>query len=212
GKVRCSVSSNKIDMLCMSSHKLYGPKGIGALYVRRKNRRIQIAPLIHGGGQENGMRAGTLNVPAIVGFGMAAEIARRELAEESSRLAQLRERLEMSIINLPATFVNGQLGPRMPNVSNITFRHTKASEIMMAVPDIALASGSASVSGTRDPSHVLLAMGLSAEDAHSSIRFSLGRFNNADEIDRCIAQVAGAVTRLRTNSPVWQLYQSGAIE
>lgn len=212
GKVPCLVSSNHTDMLCLSGHKLHGPKGVGALYVRRKRKPIQVAPLLHGGGQENRLRAGTLNVPAIVGLGKAAEIARQELTGESSRLTRLRNELEAALVQLPATFVNGGRAPRLPNVSNITFRHLKAAEVMVNVPDIALASGSACVSGTRDPSHVLQAMGLSTEDAHSSIRFSLGRFNTEDEIHHSIAQITATVTQLRTNSPVWQLYQSGAID
>lgn len=212
GKIPCGVSSNYIDILCLSGHKLYGPKGIGALYIRRKSRRTQIDALLHGGGQENRLRAGTLHVPGIVGMGKAAEIAQQSLAEEGARLMSLRNRLETALTQLPATFINGKETARLPNVSNITFRHVKAAEIMIGAPDLALASGSACVSGTRDPSHVLQAMGLMVDDAHASIRFSLGRFNTDEEINICITKITETVTKLRTNSPVWQLYRTGAID
>lgn len=212
GKIPCQVTTNRIDMLCLSSHKFYGPKGVGALYIRRKSKPTQIGALLHGGGQEHKLRAGTLHVPGIVGLGEAAEIAQRQMDSENIRLAALRNKLETALARLPATVINGKETLRLPHVSNITFRHVKAAEIMVAVPDIALASGSACVSGTRDPSHVLQAMGLDADDAHASIRFSLGRFNTENEIDTVIEKITETVGRLRQDSPIWQLYQAGAID
>ncbi|SEK65108.1 cysteine desulfurase family protein [Parapedobacter koreensis] len=212
GKVPIAVGDMQLDMLCLSAHKLYGPKGVGALYIRRRSKRIQTGALLHGGGQENKLRAGTLNVPGIVGLGQAAVIAQQQLAPESLRLAQLRDSLEAGLLALPATFANGQTAPRLPHVSNITFRHLKADQIMVAVPDIALASGSACVSGTRDPSHVLKAMGLSDTDAHSALRFSLGRFNTEEDIRTGITQITSAVQRLRASSPIWQLYEAGVMD
>jgi len=211
GKVPLAVDAMGADLLCLSAHKLYGPKGVGALYTKRRNKRIQTGALLHGGGQENKLRAGTLNVPGIVGLGEAAAIAQQELPTESSRLAKLRDELEAGLTKLPLTFVNGLGTARLPNVSNIMFKHLKADQIMVNVPDIALASGSACVSGTRDPSHVLKAMGLSDADAHASLRFSLGRFNTAEDIRDCIAQVASAVDDLRASSPIWQLHQAGMV-
>ncbi|MGK6351159.1 cysteine desulfurase family protein [Parapedobacter sp. DT-150] len=212
GKVDVDLRTAGIDLLCVSAHKLYGPKGVGALYVRRRSRRIQTGALLHGGGQEHKLRAGTLNVPGIVGLGMAAEIAQQHLADESRRLEALRDRLEAALTKLPATVVNGQHAQRLPHVSNISFRHLKADQIMVNVPDIALASGSACVSGTRDPSHVLKAMGHPDADAHAALRFSLGRFNTAEEVESCIAQVRAAVETLRASSPIWQLHEAGLVD
>ncbi len=212
GKIPVDVTATDIDIGCLSAHKIYGPKGVGALYVKRRNKRIQLGALLHGGGQENKLRAGTLNVPGIVGLGQAAEIAKHRLTEEAMRLSRLRDALEKALAKLPATFINGQGTLRLPHVSNMTFRHLKAAEIMVNVPDIALASGSACVSGTRDPSHVLLAMGLSEADAHASIRFSLGRFNTAAEIDSAIGQISSAVEQLRASSPIWQMHEAGIID
>jgi len=212
GKVPINVAESGVDLLCLSAHKLYGPKGVGALYVRHRRKRIQTGVLLHGGGQENKLRAGTLNVPGIVGFGKAAALAGKEVGSDSLRLEKLRDELERGLIALPATFVNGLGTARLPNVSNIAFRHLKADQLMVSVPDIALASGSACVSGTRDPSHVLKAMGLSDADAHASIRFSLGRFNTSEDIRTCIAQVTASVGKLRTASPIWQLHTSGLVD
>ena len=212
GKIPVDVGANGVDILCLSAHKLYGPKGVGALYIRRKNKRVQVGAMLHGGGQENKLRAGTLNVPGIVGLGSAAEIAKQSLGDEPIRLGKLHDTLETTLTKLPATFVNGRGAPRLPHVSNITFRHLKAAEIMVNVPDIALASGSACVSGTRDPSHVLMAMGLPEADAHAALRFSLGRFNTADDINTCITQITSAVEKLRASSPIWQLHEAGLID
>lgn len=212
GKLEIDVSKAGPDLLCLSAHKLYGPKGTGALYIRRRNKRIQTGALLHGGGQENKLRAGTLNVPGIVGLGKAAEISGQRYAEEATRLAALRDTLETKLAKLPATAINGQSAPRLPHVSNITFKHLRADQIMVNVADIALASGSACVSGTRDPSHVLMAMGLSAADAHASLRFSLGRFNTEAEVHAAIEQLTIAVQKLRASSPIWQLYEAGLVE
>lgn len=209
GKIPVDVGETGPDLLCMSAHKLYGPKGIGALYVRRRRKRIQTGVLLHGGRQENGLRAGTLNVPGIVGFGAAAAIAAREIDAEAQRLSVLRDRLESSLCKLPLVTVNGQQSPRLPHVTNLLFRHLKADQLMVAIPDVAVASGSACVSGTRDPSHVLKAMGLSDSDAHASIRFSLGRFTTDEEIETTIERVTLAVNDLRAASPVWQLHTAG---
>ncbi|MGV3763541.1 cysteine desulfurase family protein [Parapedobacter sp.] len=212
GKMMIDLSKSGPDLLCLSAHKLYGPKGTGALYIRRRNKRIQTGALLHGGGQENKLRAGTLNVPGIVGLGKAAEIARQRLVGEMPRLMRLRDMLESQLSKIPATAINGRDAPRLPHVSNITFRHLRADQIMVTVPDIALASGSACVSGTRDPSHVLMAMGLSPTDAHASLRFSLGRFNTEAEIGTVIKQLTDAVKKLRAASPIWQLHDAGLVE
>lgn len=212
GKIEIDVRDTGPDLLCLSAHKLYGPKGAGALFVRRRSKRIQTGALLHGGGQENKRRAGTLNVPGIIGLGKAAEMARQRLAEEARRLAALRDILETTLAKLPATVVNGQGASRLPHVSNITFKHLRADQIMMSVPDIALASGSACVSGTRDPSHVLMAMGLSASDAHASLRFSMGRFNTEAEVHTAIRQLTSAVEQLRASSPIWQLHKAGLVK
>ncbi|WP_262249017.1 cysteine desulfurase family protein [Parapedobacter soli] len=212
GKVQIDVANGGPDLLCLSAHKLYGPKGIGALYTRRRSKPIQTGALLHGGGQENKLRAGTLNVPGIVGLGKAAELAHRWRTEDTARLGTLRDTLETALAKLPATQVNGKGTARLPHVSSITFKHLRAAEIMVSVPDIALASGSACVSGTRDPSHVLMAMGLSAADAHASLRFSLGRFNTEAEIQTAIGLLTTAVEKLRATSPVWQLYEAGLVE
>ncbi|SKB56280.1 cysteine desulfurase [Parapedobacter luteus] len=212
GKVPVYVGDGYPDLLCLSAHKCYGPKGVGALYTKRRNKRIQTGALLHGGGQENKLRAGTLNVPGIVGLGEAAAIAQRQLATEAPRLGTLRDTLETGLMALDASFVNGRGAPRLPHVSNITFRHLKADQVMVNVPDIAIASGSACVSGTRDPSHVLKAMGLSDADAHASIRFSLGRFNTVAEVDTAIAQLTSVIPQLRASSPIWQLYKAGQVD
>lgn len=205
GKLGIAVTDMGVDLLCLSAHKLYGPKGVGALYIKRRRKPVQTGALLHGGGQESGLRAGTLNVPGIVGFGAAAQLAAQRLPEEMGRLSGYRDQLEGALTLLPETMVNGANSARLSNVSNITFRHLRADQIMVNVPDIALASGSACVSGTRDPSHVLQAMGLTEADAHASIRFSLGRFNTEDDIRACVDQVTAAVDKLRAESPVWHL-------
>ena len=211
GKVAVTTGNEGPDLLCLSAHKLYGPKGTGALYVRRRSKRIQTGALLHGGGQENKLRAGTLNVPGIVGLGIAAELAGQQLVSEPQRLSALRDTLERALAALPETAINGKDAPRLPHVSNLLFRHLRADQIMVSVPGIALASGSACVSGTRDPSHVLMAMGLTEADAHASLRLSLGRFNTEQEIQVAIQQLSGAVDKLRAASPIWQLHEAGLL-
>lgn len=212
GKTNIDLQSTPIDLLCLSAHKLYGPKGVGALYIRRKRKPIQTGALLHGGAQENKLRAGTLNVPGIVGLGKAAELANKQIKSDTETPGLLRNRLELALSALPETRINAAEAKRLAHVSNITFRHLKAAEIMVNMPEIALASGSACVSGDREPSHVLLAMGLSAEDAHASLRFSLGRFTTGEDIDRTIQRVTETVEKLRADSPVWQLHQAGLID
>lgn len=211
GKQNIDLSQTPIDLLCLSAHKFHGPKGAGALYIRKKNKRIQIAPLLHGGGQEHGLRAGTLNVPAIVGMGKAAELAKAKLDTEIIRLARLRDKLENMILTLPQTYVNGLGTERLPHVSNITIRHLRAASLIARLPMLCLSTGSACVSGSRDPSHVLIAMGRNPEDAFSSIRLSLGRFNTEEEIVQAGTQICGAIVALRAESPNWQLFEKGMI-
>lgn len=212
GKEKLDLQHIPIDILTLSAHKMYGPKGIGALYIRKKNKRIQFTPLLHGGGQEEGKRAGTLNVPAIVGMGKAAELCIKALeTQEPDRLAELRDHLENGLLTLPQTYVNGLDAPRLKNVCNITFRHIIAATLLTKLQNICLATGSACVSGSRDPSPVLLAMGLNTEDALSTIRISLGRFNTSEDIDYALIQLTTTVNTLRKESPSWQLFENDMI-
>jgi cysteine desulfurase len=201
GKIPVNVNEDGIDLLAMSAHKLYGPKGIGALYVRRRNPRVRLSAQIHGGGHEAGLRSGTLNVPAIVGLGKACELANLEMNEDAQRLSRLRDKLENGLLSLEEAQVNGDRTHRLPHVTNISFKHVKAEEILMAVnKEIALSSGSACTSAVMEPSHVLKALGLSDELAYSSLRFSLGRFTTEDQVDYVIEKITAAVNRLRTVS------------
>lgn len=211
GKQKIDLRQIPIDILCLSAHKFHGPKGAGALYVRKKNKRIQIGSLLHGGSQESGWRAGTLNVPAIVGMGKAAELAKAKLDTEIIRLAGLRDKLERMLLTLPQTYINGQGTNRLPHVSNVTIRHLRAASLIPKVPLLCLSTGSACVSGSRDPSHVLMAMGRNPEDAFSSLRLSLGRFNTEEEIEKAGNQICATVAALRTESPNWQLFEKGLI-
>lgn len=211
GKLPLSLRQLPIDMLACSAHKLHGPKGIGVLYVRRKNRRIQLEPLLHGGSQENSLRAGTLNVPAIVGFGKAAQLARTKYTHSYEEMSRLRDALESSLLSLPETFINGNLNARMANVSNLTFRHISAAQLMRKIPNMAFSSGSACTTGTLEPSHVLIASGLSKEDARATVRLSLSRFTTLNEIDSAINLLTNAVTELRNESPAWMLHQQGLL-
>lgn len=212
GKIPISVKSIGIDLMAFSAHKIYGPKGVGGLYVRRKTKRIQLEPLMMGGGQENGLRGGTLNVPGIVGMGTAALLCKQSMLEESKRQGILRDYLQESLLKLEETAVNGLTNNRLSHVTNIRFRFLKAEHIMVSLGNIALASGSACSTGSLDPSHVLLAMGLSKDDAHASLRFSLGRFNTQEEIEQTIALVSKKIKELRAESPAWQLFKSGLID
>jgi len=210
GKIPVDVHSMGIDLLSYTAHKLYGPKGVGALYVRRKNPRVRLAPMMDGGGHERGMRSGTLNVPGIVGFGKACEIAMEVMAEESARLIYLREKLRNGIMDsLDEVSVNGHLTKRMPGNINLSFAYVEGESLLMGLREIALSSGSACTSATLEPSYVLQALGVSAELAHSSVRFGLGRFNTEEEVDYVIKRVAETVNRLREMSPLYEMAKAG---
>ena len=209
GKIPFDVGSSRADLVSLSAHKMYGPKGIGALYVRRKPR-VRITPIIDGGGHERGMRSGTLNVPGIVGFAKAAELCRLEMAEESSRVLALRERLRKGIeARVTNTVVNGSLEHRLPGNLNISFAFVEGEAMMMALKDVAVSSGSACTSASLEPSYVLRALGVAEEMAHTSIRFGLGRFTTEAEVDYVIDLVADKVKKLRDMSPLWEFAQSG---
>jgi cysteine desulfurase len=209
GKVPFDVEEMKVDLASITSHKMYGPKGVGALYVRRKPR-VRIAPLIDGGGHERGMRSGTLNVAAIVGFGKAAELARQEMADESARLLRLREKLRKGIMDkLDMVTVNGSLEQRLPGNLNISFAYVEGEALMMAIKDVAVSSGSACTSASLEPSYVLRACGVEEDLAHSSIRFGLGRFNTEEEVDYVINLMVEKVSRLRDMSPLYEMAKDG---
>ena len=198
GKVPVDVNKDGIDLMAFSAHKMYGPKGIGALYVRRKNPRVKITPQIDGGGHERGMRSGTLNVPAIVGFGKACELCMEEMTSESERLSELRDKLEKALLNLEESYVNGSKENRLPHVTNISFKNVESEGLMMGFnKDIAVSSGSACTSASLEPSYVLKALGLGDDLAHSSLRFGLGRFTTEEQIDYTIQQVTKTVNKLR---------------
>jgi len=211
GKVPIDVESQHIDLLALSAHKFYGPKGVGALYMKRKRNPIQVGSFLHGGKQENHQRAGTLNVPGIVGMGAAALLAKANMDQESKRLAKLRDKLESYLLKLPETFRNGDMQERLSHVTNICFRYVKNVELMAAVPQLALSSGSACATGSREPSHVLTAMGLTEMDAHCSIRFSLGAQTTEQEINQTCKLIDQAVTKIRQQSPIWQMHLNGVI-
>jgi cysteine desulfurase len=197
GKIPVDVSDG-IDLMAFSSHKLYGPKGVGALYVRRKNPRVKLAAQIDGGGHEKGMRSGTLNVPGIVGFGKACDICLKEMNDDADRLHQLRDKLEQSLLHLQDVKVNGSTGARLPNVTNVSFKHVDGNALLIGLSKIlAVSSGSACTSASPEPSYVLKALGLDDDLAHSSIRFSLGRFTKEEEIDVAIEHVSKTVKKLR---------------
>ena len=209
GKIPFSVESSRVDLASISAHKMYGPKGVGALWVRRKPR-VRIDPIMDGGGHERGMRSGTLNVPGIVGFGKAAEIAKAEMAEEAQRLVYLRNKLLHGIqAGLTDVYVNGSLEHRLPGNMNISFAFVEGEGLMMALKDLAVSSGSACTSASLEPSYVLRALGVGEELAHTSIRFGLGRFNTEDEVDFVIKLVVDKVLRLRELSPLWEMHQEG---
>jgi cysteine desulfurase len=194
--------------MSFSAHKSYGPKGVGALYVRRKPR-VRIEPLIHGGGHERGMRSGTLPVHQIVGMGAAFRIAREEMSHENARIRKLRNRLLRGLTEIDEVYVNGSLEQRVAHNLNVSFAFVEGESLMMAIKDLAVSSGSACTSASLEPSYVLRAIGRPDELAHSSIRFSLGRTTTEAEIDRAVALVRSAVTRLRTLSPLWDMHQEG---
>jgi cysteine desulfurase len=210
GKVPIHVEQAHVDLLSLSAHKMYGPKGIGALYVRRKNPRVEIAPQIHGGGHERGLRSGTLNVPGIVGLGKACEICRLEMPQEAERVGRLRDRLKQLLEDgLDDLHINGSMESRLPNNLNVSFAHVLADSLLMALRDVAVSSGSACSSATQAPSHVLQALGLEPDLARSSIRFGLGRFTTEEEIEFAAARVIETVKRLRELSPLYQALKEG---
>jgi cysteine desulfurase len=210
GKIPVDVKRDGIDLLAFSAHKMYGPKGIGALYVSRKNPRVKLSAQIDGGGHEKGMRSGTLNVPGIVGFGKACEIARGEMQEESARLKALRNKLEKALLEIEASFVNGDPEQRLPHMTNISFRYAEAEALIMGFnKNIAVSSGSACSSASMEPSYVLKALGLGDDLAHSSLRFGLGRWTTEEEIDYTIEEVTRAVKNLRHMSPLWEMHKAG---
>jgi cysteine desulfurase len=210
GKIPVDVQAMGIDLMSFSAHKIYGPKGVGALYVRKKSPRVRIAAQMDGGGHERGMRSGTLPVPLIVGFGKACELCQQEMAAESARLAKMRDRLQAGIMAaLEESYLNGHPTERLPGNLNISFAYVEGESLLMGMKEIALSSGSACTSATLEPSYVLRALGVGTELAHSSIRFGLGRFNTEDEIDYTIKKVIEIVTKLREMSPLYEMAKGG---
>ncbi|MGH7829426.1 MAG: aminotransferase class V-fold PLP-dependent enzyme, partial [Candidatus Binatia bacterium] len=210
GKVPIDVEDMGIDLLSISAHKMYGPKGIGALYVRSKKPRVRLSPIIDGGGHERGLRSGTLNVAGIVGLGKACEISGQEMGEETVRLSRLRERLKEGIFSkLDEVYVNGHLTRRLPGNMNIGFAYVEGESLLMGLKEIAVSSGSACTSATLEPSHVLRAIGLPEHLVHSSIRFGLGRFNTEEEVDYTIERIVQEVKRLRRLSPLYESARAG---
>lgn len=208
GKVDIDLQALKVDLMSFSAHKIYGPKGIGALYVRRKPR-IRLEAQSHGGGHERGMRSGTLPTHQIVGMGEAFRIAKLEMAEENQRFAVLRERLWDGIKDIEQVYLNGDATHRVPGITNISFNYVEGESLIMALKDIAVSSGSACTSASLEPSYVLRALGLTDELAHSSIRFSIGRFTTEEQIDHTIKIVHEAIAKLREMSPLWDMYKDG---
>jgi len=210
GKMPTNVERDNIDLLSASAHKMYGPKGVGCLYVRRRRPRVRLTPIIDGGGHERGMRSGTLNVTGIVGMGKAAEIAGQVMDDEQQRLLKLRTRLEQGITSkLDMAVINGHPTKRLPGTTNISFPYVEGESLMMAIKEIAVSSGSACTSASLEPSYVLKALGLGDELAHSSIRFGLGRFTTDEEIDYTIEKVVKNVQHLLDMSPLWEMVQEG---
>jgi len=203
GKIPVSVNEDNIDIMAFSSHKIYGPKGVGVLYVRRKNPRVKLIAQIDGGAHERGMRSGTLNVPGIVGFGKAAQICKNDIEKDTSQLTLLRNKLENALLELGDVYINGSKEHRLPNLTNLSFKNVEGQALMMSInKEIAVSSGSACTSASLEPSYVLRALGLTDELAHSSIRFSLGRFTKDEEIDFTIQRVSNAVKQLREMNAV----------
>ena len=203
GKIAVNVNEDNIDIMAFSAHKMYGPKGVGALFVRRKNPRVKLIAQLDGGGHERGMRSGTLNVPGIAGFGKAAEICKLEMEDDAKRISMLRDQLETALLKLNEVHINGSKEHRLANVTNLSFQHVEGQALMMGINNqIAVSSGSACTSASLEPSYVLRALGLNDELAHSSIRFSLGRFTTEEEIQYTIQQVLKAVGQLREMNPV----------
>lgn len=210
GYAPMDVEAMGIDLAALSAHKIYGPKGIGALYVRKKNPRVRLSAIIDGGGAERGMRSGTLNVPAIVGFGKACELAMAEMEKERERLWQLNEKLRKGIeSSLDYVHLNGHPTQRLPNILNMSFEFVEGESILMGINDIAVSSGSACTTATLEPSYILIALGLGVELAHTSIRFSFGRFNTEEEVDYTLKRVVETIRRLREMSPLYEMAKEG---
>src|SRR2546423_573018 len=210
GKIPVDVQKDNIDLLAISAHKFYGPKGVGALYVRRRNPRVQLTAQMDGGGHERGMRSGTLNVPGIVGLGAACEFAKKELPQESKRMEYLRDKLKDRLLaSLDEVYINGSMEHRLPNNLNISFAFVEGESLLMGINDVAVSSGSACTSATLEPSYVLKALGAGDDLAHSSIRFGLGRFNTEEEVDYVSAKVIDVVNKLRELSPLYEMHKEG---
>jgi cysteine desulfurase len=210
GKIPVDVNKDGIDLLAFTAHKMYGPKGIGALYVRRKNPRVKVTAQIDGGGHERGMRSGTLNVPGIVGLGKACEICMNEMEEETIRVSKLRDKLQTELLKVEESYLNGDKEHKLPHVTNISFKYVEGEGLMMGFnKNIALSSGSACTSASLEPSYVLKALGLGDDLAHSSLRFGLGRFTTEEQIDYTIEQVTNTVNKLREMSPLWEMFKEG---
>lgn len=210
GKIPIDVKNDGIDLMAFTAHKMYGPKGIGALYVRRKNPRVKVTAQIDGGGHERGMRSGTINVPGVVGFGKACELCRLEMSQDAERLLKLRDKLEEGLMKIEEAYLNGSKESRLPHVSNISFKHVEGEGLLMGFnKNIALSSGSACTSASLEPSYVLKALGLGDDLAHSSLRFGLGRFTTEDQIDYTVEQISNTVHKLREMSPLWEMYKEG---
>jgi cysteine desulfurase len=210
GKIPVDVIKDGIDLMTFTGHKMYGPKGIGALYVRRKNPRVKVTAQMDGGGHERGMRSGTLNVPGIVGFGKACELCRLEMDQDAARISKLRDKLETALLKLEEAYVNGNTEHRLPHVSNISFKYVEGEGLLMGFnKNIALSSGSACTSASLEPSYVLKALGLGDDLAHSSLRFGLSRFTTEEQIDYTIEQISNTVLKLREMSPLWEMFKEG---
>ena len=210
GKIPVNVNKDGIDLMAFTAHKMYGPKGVGALYVRRKNPRVKVTAQIDGGGHERGMRSGTLNVPGIVGFGKACEICMNEMEEDTKRISKLRDKLQTELMKVEESYLNGDKEHKLPHVTNISFKYVEGEGLMMGFnKNIAVSSGSACTSASLEPSYVLKALGLGDDLAHSSLRFGLGRFTTEDQIDYTVEQVTNTVNRLREMSPLWEMFKEG---
>ena len=210
GKIPFNVNDLKVDLASISAHKMYGPKGVGALYVRRRNPRVLLSPLIDGGGHERGMRSGTLNVPGIVGFGKAAELCKQEMTSDTARLSALIARLNQGLHEgLDEIYINGSIEHRLPHNLNISFAYVEGESLLMGINDVAVSSGSACTSASLEPSYVLKALGAGDDLAHSSIRFGLGRWTTEEEVDYVVKKLINVVTRLREMSPLYELAKEG---
>jgi cysteine desulfurase len=210
GKIPVDVNKDGIDLMAFTAHKMYGPKGVGALYVRRKNPRVKVTAQMDGGGHERGMRSGTLNVPGIVGLGKACEICMQDMEADTKRISKMRDRLENGLMILEEAYINGSTEHRLPHVTNISFKHVEGEGLLMGFnKNIALSSGSACTSASLEPSYVLKALGLGDDLAHSSLRFGLGRFTTEDQIDYTVKAISDTVIKLREMSPLWEMYKEG---